>query len=300
MEHLAIDEYQLDRPGRYIIITPMRNEIKSINSTINSVLNQTCMPKLWLIIDDGSTDGSSELVDDYAAIHRWIIRIPKPDRGFDFVGKGVADILNYGFGLVKNIDIEFISKLDADLSFAEDYFERLLAEMDKNPLLGIISGVPYIIENNKKTYEWHSDYFPSGTARLYRKIYLREIGSFVSSVGWDTVDILRMKMRGYDTKVDNSTEVHHMRPMGTRKSYYDGMIRDGRNNYITGYSSWFFLLRSLYNANNYPYLIRTICMLYGYLYATITRMPRAVTEEERKFHVQFQMNRIKKALLGAG
>jgi glycosyltransferase involved in cell wall biosynthesis len=288
-----IDQSLIARTGRYIIITAMRNEIKTIEKSINSVLLQTVLPKIWIILDDGSNDGSSDIVTKYTEAHDWIIRVPIADRGFDFVGQGVADLLNYGFDITKDIDVEYIAKLDADIDLPTHYFATLLDEMDANPLLGIVSGHPYVINNDKIMLERHSDYFPSGTARLYRNSYLKLITPFVSSVGWDTVDILRMQILGYDTKVLHDIQLHHMRRMGTRRGYFDGMIRDGRNNYITGYSPLFFFLRSVYNARYYPFVLRTLCMLYGYSQAYINKLPRAVTEEEHFFHLNLQKNRIK-------
>jgi len=293
---LNLDEANLNNQGRYIIITAMRNEINTVEFTVNSVLKQSQLPKLWVILDDGSTDGSSEVIEGYALKFPWIVRVSVPDRGFDLVGKGVADLINYGLSLINSIEVEFVAKLDADLDFDADYFESLLSEMDADQNLAIVSGHPYVLKDGRKMLERHSDYFPSGTARLYRYKYLQEIGSFVSSVGWDTVDLLRMMMRGYKTKIVHSVLIHHMRRMGTRLGYLDGMIRDGRNNYITGYPVVFFVLRSIYNAKYYPYIVRTLCMLYGYLMASIKKIPRAVTEEEHKFHADLQTKRIKNIL----
>jgi len=289
---INIPQFLFDRKGRYIIITAMRNEINTIENTISSVLSQTAQPKMWIILDDGSNDGSSDIVEKYADTFPWIVRIALPDRGFDFVGKGVADLLNYGFNLLADVDVEYTAKLDADLDFEPDYFEKMLYEMDNDPLLGIVSGHPYTLNKGKKMLERHSDFFPSGTARVYRHSYLKLIGPFVSSVGWDTVDILRMRMRGYNTKICHAVQFHHMRRMGTRRGYFDGMIRDGRNNYITGYSPLFFLLRALYNAKYYPFILRTLCMLYGYANAYIQKLPLAVTKEEHVFHLNLQRNRI--------
>ncbi len=291
-DNVEINKSLFNEAGRYIIVTAMRNEINTVETTIRSVLSQTEPPKAWIILDDGSTDGSTDIVNNYAIQYPWIISIALPDRGFDLVGKGVADLLNYGFNLIADIDVEFVSKLDADLYLAQGYFEYLLAEMDNNPLLGIISGHPYIMKNGRKVFERHSSYFPSGTARLYRYRFLQEIGPFVSSLGWDTVDILRMRIRGYTTKVSTTLYVHHIRPMGTRQGHFDGMTRDGRNNYITGYYRLFFLLRALYSARYFPFIVRTVCMLYGYARAERLKLPLAVSDEEHLYHINLQRNRL--------
>lgn len=279
--------------GRYSIITSMRNEMRTIKTTLDAVLAQTVLPVKWIILDDGSTDGSEAVVAQAAAAHHWISHVKAKDRGYDFVGQGVAELLNYGLNLMaKEAPVEFISKLDADLDFAPDYFQGLLACMQAQPRLGIISGHPYILQGAAKKFERHSSFFPSGNARLYRVAALNEIGYFAESVGWDTIDILRMRMRGWLTRVDSSLPVHHMRPMGTRKGYVNGMVRDGHNNYLTGYTPGFLILRALFNARYYPYFVRSACMIYGYFRAYLKRLPRTVNENEYRFHARLQWRRL--------
>ena len=279
--------------GQYIIITPMRNEIRTVEITIKALLGQTVLPNKWIILDDGSTDGSEKIVSNYAKEYSWITHIKIVDRGYDFVGQGVADLLNFGLKILQDEPpVEFIAKLDADLDFANDYFESMLLEMKQEPRLGIVSGHPYVLDNGNKVFERHSSYFPSGTARLYRIQYLNDIGNFVSSVGWDTVDILRMRMHNHLTKICHQIPVHHMRPMGTRGGYINGMVRDGRNSYLTGYTPLFLLARAFFNIRYYPYLLRTFCMLYGYFTTYIKGISRTVSNEEYKFHARLQRHRL--------
>lgn len=281
------------RTGDYIIITPMRNEASTVEITLKSVVRQTVKPLLWIILDDGSTDGSSKLVEKYCMEYGWIKLKNISDRGFDLVGQGVAEILNYGLDLIRDTPSDYIAKLDADLDLPETYFERLLSFMEADKRTGICSGHPFTHEKGKKFLERHGDFFPSGTARLYRRKYLDEIGDFVNSVGWDTVDILRMRMRGYSTRVLHDVLYHHMRRMGTRNGYIDGMIRDGRNAYLTGYTPVFFVCRALFNMRFRPYLLRTACMLWGYFKAYSRKLPQVVTDAELKFHVQLQKKRLR-------
>lgn len=291
MKNLSI---RTEKNEQYAVITPMRNEVRTVQHTVDSMLAQSRLPGVWIVMDDGSTDGSEKIIEKYSLLHEWIVHVKLNDRGFDFVGKGVADILNKALDVLQTRDqaFEFIAKLDADMEFPPDYFEKLIGEFKSNTALGIVSGHPYVISNNKKQFERHSDYFPSGTARLYRAEYLNRIGYFASSVGWDTIDILRMRMNRYVTKVRSDMPIHHMRRMGTRQGYVDGMIRDGRNAYLTGYAPWFMVLRAIFNARYYPYLVRSACMLYGYFKTYFSGAKRAVTQEEYEFHTQLQKNRI--------
>lgn len=280
------------RPARLILLMPMRNEIATIETTLKSLIKQTVLPDLLLVLADGVSDGSDEVVARYAERHAWIQMSRLPDRGFDLVGQGVAQVLNQGLKLVASTPSTYIGKFDADLNVPVDYLERLLALFESDPNLGMAGGHPYTFENGKKLLERHGDRFPSGTARIYRREFLHGIGNWVNSVGWDTVDILRMRMRNYRVQVLHDLEYHHIRRMGTRNGYIDGMIRDGRNAYLTGYAPWFLILRAVFNGTYRPYLLRTACMLTGYFKAMIDKKERVVTGEEMEFHRYLHRQRI--------
>jgi hypothetical protein len=158
----------------------------------------------------------------------------------------------------------------------------------------MVSGHPYTFEKGKRILERHGDRFPSGTARVYRREMLHSIGYWVNSVGWDTVDILRMRMKGFEVRVLHDLEYHHVRRMGTRNGYVDGMLRDGRNAYLTGYAPWFLTLRAIFNGAYRPYLLRTLCMLTGYFSAMYSRLPRVVSDEEIRFHRRLHRDRFLK------
>ncbi len=278
----------------FIVLMPMRNEIATIATTLKSICLQTVKPDLLLVLSDGATDGSDMEVEYYAARYPWIELVRLPDRGFDLVGKGVAQVLNYGLGLLELRPSKFLAKVDADVDLAPNYFERLINLFETQPSLGMASGHPFTFEEGKRILERHGDRFPSGTARIYRREYLRQVGNWVNSVGWDTVDILRMRMQNFEIKVVHDLEYHHIRRMGTRNGYIDGMIRDGRNAYLTGYAPWFLIIRAFYNCIHRPYLIRTACMLAGYFKAMLGRLPRVVTTEEMRFHRHLHRERFLK------
>ncbi len=277
--------------AKLIVLMPMRNEIGSIEATLHTLAAQTLRPELLIVLADGVKDGSDRIVEAFAAQHDWIVIERLPDRGYDLVGKGVVQVLTYGLGLIQNHPSEYLAKVDADLELPPDYFQRLIRLFETNPNLGMASGHPYTFERGRRLLERHGDRFPSGTARVYRREYLMEIGYWVSSVGWDTVDILRMRMRGYGVQVLHDLEYHHVRRMGTRNGYIDGMLRDGRNAYLTGYAPWFFCMRAVFNGLYRPYLLRTACMLIGYFGAMSRRLPRVVTPEEMAFHRKLHRER---------
>lgn len=281
----------------YLVLTPVRNERRHLDAALAGMLGQTVRPDLWLLLDDGSSDGSAEWIAAAATAHLFIRSVRLADRGFDAVGRGVAEVMNQGRRLVADEPGAFVAKVDADVELPKHYFESLLALCRDDPSVGICSGHPYTYVGGRRLVERHGDTFPSGTARLYRRAWLEEIGGFVPSVGWDTVDLLRMRMRGRRVQVQHDLLYLHRRRMGTRNGFVEGSVRDGRNAWLTGYGAGFFTARALYNARYRPWIVRSACMLYGYAGAWWRGEKRIVTEAEMAFHRSLHRRRLR--LLGA-
>src|SRR5271166_3066755 len=125
----------------YVLITPARNESQFIELTIKSVVSQTVRPIKWVIVSDGSTDGTDDIVKKYAADHPWIELVRMPERRErHFAGKVHA--FNAGYAKVRDLDYDVIGNLDADITFDEGYFDFLLREFAASPRLGV-AGTPF-------------------------------------------------------------------------------------------------------------------------------------------------------------
>ena len=121
---------------KYVLITPARNEERFISKTLDSVIAQTLLPERWVIVDDGSTDRTAEIVEDYAKRYQWIELIRRSQRvDRNFAGK--ADAFNAGFEQVRSLPFEIVGNLDADISFERDYFEFLVGKFCEFPGLGV-------------------------------------------------------------------------------------------------------------------------------------------------------------------
>ena len=125
---------------RYVIITPVRDEEKYIEATIESVCSQTARPTEWVIVDDGSSDLTGEIADRYAAQHSWIHVIHRENRGFRKSGGGVMEAFYEGYNSLECKDWDFIIKLDGDLSFVPNYFEKCFEYFRRDSELGIGGG----------------------------------------------------------------------------------------------------------------------------------------------------------------
>src|SRR5919109_2529015 len=131
---------------RYVLITPVRDEVRFIELTIKSVVAQTVRPLKWVIVSDGSTDGTDGIVGTYVAKHPWIELLRMPERSErHFAGKVHA--FNAGYARVKDHTFDAIGSLDADISFGPGYFSFLLGKLAEDPKLGVV-GTPFKERSN--------------------------------------------------------------------------------------------------------------------------------------------------------
>src|SRR6476469_4239154 len=155
---------------QYIIISPARNEEKHIEKAINSVINQTRRPKYYIIVNDGSSDNTSVIINRFVKVHDWKKEIKIPDRGFHKYGNGVMEAFYAGLNYLKEEEYDFLVKLDCDLSFNAFYFEDLLKEFHSDEKLGIASGQTFFL-NAKGELIWEDaplDHTRGGS-KVYRK-----------------------------------------------------------------------------------------------------------------------------------
>lgn len=269
---------------KYVIITPVRNEEKYIGKTLHAVANQTIKPSQWIIVNDGSTDDTQRIVEEMMQTNDWITLVNVQDRGYAAVGSGIVEAFNQGFSQInKNLDWDFLAKLDGDLSMDEDYFEELMNRFDKDDKLGIAGGTCFCIEGDQLHEEKMPTFHPLAAARFYRRQCFEEVGGLSNSNAWDTIDLLRARTRGWKTRRFADLKIIHYRIMSSRAGLWEGKKRTGRNLYLTGYSPTFLIARSMYRLFNKPYIIESVAVMYGYFKAMLKGEPLDVTPEEKAF-----------------
>src|ERR1700730_9837934 len=173
---------------RYVIITPARDEEAYIEKTIVSVVQQTIRPAQWIIVDDGSRDKTGAIIDSYAASYPWIKPLHRSNRGFRQAGGGVINTFYEGYEQIESSDWDFIVMLDADLSFAPDYFERCFAEFGKDPGLGIGGGGIFHQQDGGLQLESNPKFHVRGATKIYKRECWQKLGGLLRAPGWDTVD----------------------------------------------------------------------------------------------------------------
>jgi len=167
--------------AKYVIITPARNEEKFIELTIKSVIAQSVRPVRWVIVSDGSTDRTEEIVGRYARQYDWLQLVALPPRdGRDFAGK--VGSFNSGYERVKMLEHDFVVSLDADLSFEENYFEFLLGKFAADPELGL-GGTPFDEGGEVYDFRFSSIEHVSGACQMFRRQCFESIGGYVPLKG---------------------------------------------------------------------------------------------------------------------
>jgi poly-beta-1,6-N-acetyl-D-glucosamine synthase len=284
----------------YVLITPARNEAAFIELTIKSVVAQTVRPIKWVIVSDGSTDGTDEIVKKYVADNPWIELLRMPERRErHFAGKVFA--FNAGYDRVKTIPYDAIGSLDADLSFDSEYFEFLLKKLGDNGELGLV-GTPFQ-DGPNKTYDYRfvSIEHVSGACQLFRRQCFEDIGGYkpVKGGGIDHVAVLTARMKGWKTRTFTEKMSLHHRPMGTaERGTIKVRFKVGCLDYALGGHPLWELFRTCYQMSKPPFVIGGLTLLAGYCWSFVTRAERPISPELVKFRRGEQMQRLSNFLLG--
>lgn len=265
-------------PRRYVLITPCRNEADFIRATIDSVAKQTVPPEKWIMVNDGSTDGTREILAEAASAHSFIEVVERPDRGRRAVGPGVIEAFYAGLDGVDLDDFDYVGKLDGDLELPPTYFERVIERFESDPVLGNFSGKPYLRESDGSlVYERFGDENAVGAAKFYRVKCFRAIGGFARQVSWDGIDGHQCRRHGWIAASCNDEPLRfvHLRRMGSsQRSLWSGRLRWGHGKWYMG-SAWYYVLAvAAYRSLERPWLVSGMGICCGYLRSALLRRPR--------------------------
>jgi glycosyltransferase involved in cell wall biosynthesis len=286
----------------YILITPARNEADMIEAVITSVLRQTVRPRRWVIVSDGSTDGTDELVKKYAFQHEWIEFVRAAEHGErHFAGKVAA--FNAGYAKVKELSFDVIGNLDADITLSSpDYFEFLMDKFAQNPHLGVCG----------TSYEEDGVIYPSrftsvedvfGACQMFRRECFDGIGGYlpVRSGGIDLIAFLSARQKGWQTRTFVELTCQHHRKVGSGQhaNTYERMLQTGRKDYILGCHPLWQFVRCAYLMKSRPYLVAGALMLMGYLFSMLRGVERTIPSDLMELRQKDQMLRLRRFLLRA-
>jgi glycosyltransferase involved in cell wall biosynthesis len=261
---------------------------------------QTVRPIKWLIVSDGSTDGTDEIVKRHAADQPWIELVRMPERRErHFAGK--AHAFNAGYAMVKHLAYDVIGNLDADIEFDKEYFDFLLRKFAENPRLGV-GGTPFTEGSQQYDYRFTSIAHVSGACQLFRRECFEEIGGYtpIRGGGIDWVAVTTARMKGWQTQTfTEKTYIHH-RKIGTGQgAHLATFFKFGKQDFCLGGHPAWEVFRSLYQMTRRPYFIRGLLFLSGYVWACVSRVERPIPRELIEFRRKEQMLRLRRFFYSA-
>lgn len=283
----------------YVLVTPARNEAAFIEKTIKSMTHQTVLPLKWVIVDDGSTDSTRNIVNRYLVQYPWIELVELPQRrDRSFAAKVGA--FNAGYERVKDLPYDIIGNLDGDISFGADHFAFLLGKFADDPTLGV-AGTIFREEggycSDKDSFEGHKHV--SGQCQIFRRQCWEDIGGYIPhrAGGIDWMAVTTARMKGWKTESFRERWFFHHRPLGTaERGILASSFSYGEKDYYLGGHPLWELFRVAYRVTKRPYITSGAALGLGYCWAFLRQTPRPVSKELMAFHRKEQMHKLKAIL----
>ncbi len=279
-------------PPHYVVVTPVRNESEYLPMTIDSVLSQSVRPLAWIIVDDGSNDGTVDIVQEAAAKTGWVILVRRKDRGFRKAGGGVVDAFYDGFSMVRDKKWDYIVKLDGDLSFRPTYFERCLEKFANDGTLGIGGGEVYHSMPGGLHLERQPRFHVRGASKIYRRECWQAIGGLIHAPGWDTLDEVKANMLGWSTRSFPELILTHHRFTGAAAGSWRNSLKCGFANYVSGYHPLFMIVKCGCRVFRRPFFMDALGQMCGFLKGYLTRTERYGEKDVIRYLRTQQMNRL--------
>ena len=258
---------------KHVAIIPAHNEAEYIGRTLDSLIAQSERPDRLLVVDDGSTDATARIVQDYMREHPWIRLMRRRSDGAR--SYRVIEVFQDGYDTVKDERFEFISKLDADLVFPPDYFARLFDAMAADPTIATASGTLYEVMAAGRLMRLRMpEHHVPGALKTMRRAVFDAMGGFMPVLGWDVLDLVKIRMMGYRSITLADLTVLHMRRHASAGGILRGNARVGRGAYVIGSHPLFALARSAYRMLEPPYVIGGLALGYGYFSSWLSGVPQ--------------------------
>lgn len=273
--------------GQLLIVSPARDEAAFAEVTLRSVAAQTRRPDLWIVVDDGSTDGTPGILESWRRRLPYL-RVIRRERGDGrSVGPGVVRAFYAGLAGVDLDRFEYVCKLDLDLDLPPRYLEVLISRMEAEPRLGTCSGKAYFPgPDGTLVSERLGDEMSAGMTKFYRTSCFRQIGGFVREVMWDGIDCHRCRMLGWIARSwdDPDLRFTHLRPMGSSQvGILTGRMRHGYGQYFMGTSLAYMTASAVYRMAHPPYVIGGAAMWWGFARSLLAGRPRLEDPRFRRF-----------------
>lgn len=279
----------------YYIIIPAYNEEAFMASTLQSLVEQTVLPSKIVVVNDNSTDKTPEIVSEYTSTYPFITLVNKISDAVHLPGSKVIQAFHEG---EKQVDdkYEIIVKIDADLIFPNNYFERIIQHFQSDSTIGMVGGFCYVEKNGDWVLENLTDKdHIRGALKAYRKAAYHQIGGLKPAMGWDTVDELLCKFYGWNVVTDESLHVKHLKPTGA--SYNQAArYKQGEAFYSLGYGFVITAIASVKLASRKGKPLLFIDYLLGFWKAKSAKKPLFVNSVQAKFIRKYRWKKMQEKL----
>lgn len=285
----------------YALVSAARNEEQFIELTIKSVVAQTVRPIQWVIVSDGSTDDTDEIVRRYASQYPWITLLSMPERKErDFGGK--VSSIRAGLAHLGNLPFDVIGNLDADVSFGPRYFEFILHKFEDDPRLGVVGTA--LREGGKNKYDYHLTLLAhvSGPCQIFRRRCYEEIGGYapLKYGGVDFAAVWNARARGWETRTFPEIAYEHHRPMSSATHAGLAMwVYTGRMDYLQGNHPIWEFLRCLNQMRTFPYVVGGLLMLFSYTGHALQGRERILPDDAVRLLRREQLLQIQRLVFGS-
>lgn len=284
----------------FALITPAKNEAAYIEQTMASVTSQTLKPMRWIIVDDGSTDNTAAIVEKYSQDHTFIrlVRLSGA-RNRLFSNKAIA--FKAGLEEIAGEDYTYVGNLDADITLPPAYYERIVDQFEHDPRLGIAGGIVYT--------KWREGFVTgdsapdsvAGAIQLFRRECFEQIGGYLPlrRGGIDAAAEIMARMNGWAVRKYLECVVHENRRTGSGDGgALTACFKMGIRFHALGYSTTFYLVRSIYKMTESPVVIGSLAALAGFVYARLMRYPPSLPSHVVSYLRAEQMLKLKQKVLG--
>ncbi len=288
----------------YVLCTPVHNERGLLPGLVETVRRQTVRPLLWFIVDDHSSDGSREWLEQLAKELDWLVVSSAPEDAQEYLGGHIARIKSWGLEQAvervasRGEAFEFCGILDADVLLPDDHYERLLDRFASDPSLGVASSV-LRVPGAARVERWQRSDRPRGPTQLFRRSCWEAIGGLPRFQGYDAVANLKAKNRGFATLLVTDLEATHRRETSTREGHARGFERRGRYAYFLHLNPLLVLGRSAAYSLDAPHL-KGLSFLTGWGRAALARSPRCDDPEVKEHYRRERVREVMRALFGRG
>jgi glycosyltransferase involved in cell wall biosynthesis len=282
----------------YAIISPVRDEAAHIRRTLEAIVAQSHPPSEWVIVDDGSTDGTPEIVSEYVAEYPWIRLIGSGLNGRRQRGSRIVEAFKLGRSELRGLP-DVTVKLDGDLYLPPHYFAWVADVFARVTAAGVVGGTGHVWDGAAWVSEKAAQHNVVGYCKAYRTACLDDIGGLQSSMGWDGIDEYSARARGWSVHVLTELSILHFKHRGSAQNWWQARWEEGVGNAFMGYRPDFLMLRAMYRGLvEPPPVLGGLVLLAGFVWARVTQKPQVPDAEARAVLRNEQRSRIRALLRG--